>query len=836
MKDKTSPQQKADDLGRQAQDMLGTRRDKKITGEMSTEEWQRLIKELQIRQIESEIQEEAFCQLKIKFRTLVEQIPAITYIAALDQASTTLFISPQVESMLGFTSAAYLADPDIWRKQLHPDDRDRVLAEVARCHATGEPFSSRYRMLSKEGKVVWFRDDAWLLDDSNGRPLYLQGVMFDITQRQEAEERLHENLCFLETLLETIPNPIFYKDSSGLFLGCNKAFEKFIGLAKEEIVGKSVHQLAPKDLADIYYAMDRELFDSPGRVQAYESKVRHVDGALHEVIFNKAVFLKKDNSVGGLVGVVLDISERKQAEEALRQSEEKYRLLVNQIPAIFFKGYADWSVDFFDRKIETLTGYAKEEFDSRRVKWCDLIHPADLDHIQRIFIEALKTDKSYVREHRITKKNGDICWIQCRGQIFCDDTGQVDYVSGVFFDITPHKKAEQSLQRYAERFSILHKIDQAILSAKSPQAIVEATLCYIRQLLPCQRANIIIFNFEAAEATILGCQGNEGTKLKLGSVLPLDFLSSVKTIQQGEVNLMEDIQALPHKSPLQQILLAEGIRSYINVPLRVKGELVGSLNLGDNNPGAFTIEYGEVVREVADSLAIGLHQAQLYEEIDQQSGQLRALSTQLAEAEEAERRRLARELHDRVGQSLTSLGLNLTYIQTQLSPMCLGKIDSRLEDSQRLLEETMEIIRDVMADLRPEGLDDYGLLAALRCYGERFATRTGLSTLVQGDDLRAHLPVSIETTLFRIAQEALTNVAKHAQATQVKLTLEEKNGCVRLTVVDNGLGLNCQALRSPAKGGWGLITMKERARAMGGKLLIESEPDKGTKVVVEVRS
>ena len=144
--------------------------------------------------------------------------------------------------------------------------------------------------------------------------------------------------------------------------------------------------------------------------------------------------------------------ERVKAEEALRESEAKYRLLVNQIPAVVFKGYQDWSVDFFDRKIEKLTGYPKEEFDSRQLKWCDLILPEDLDMARGLFKQALKTDKSYVREYRIRKKDGEIAWIQARGQIFCDAAGQVDYVSGVFFDITARKAAETIIHQERQRF------------------------------------------------------------------------------------------------------------------------------------------------------------------------------------------------------------------------------------------------------------------------------------------------------------------------------------------------------------------------------------------------
>lgn len=146
--------------------------------------------------------EEDLRQSELKHRILVEHIPAITYVAALDPSSTTTYVSPQVEAILGFTPADYQADPDTWNKQLHPEDRERVLACVTRSHATGEPFSAEYRMLARDGRVVWFRDEAWLVKDAKGEPLFLQGVMFDITERRQAEEALREHQDQLERLIE----------------------------------------------------------------------------------------------------------------------------------------------------------------------------------------------------------------------------------------------------------------------------------------------------------------------------------------------------------------------------------------------------------------------------------------------------------------------------------------------------------------------------------------------------------------------------------------------------------------------------------------------------------
>jgi signal transduction histidine kinase len=221
--------------------------------------------------------------------------------------------------------------------------------------------------------------------------------------------------------------------------------------------------------------------------------------------------------------------------------------------------------------------------------------------------------------------------------------------------------------------------------------------------------------------------------------------------------------------------------------------------------------------------------------LQQYTERLRSLAAQLTKIAEAERQHLARELHDQVGQNLTVLGINLNIIKAQLPDHTPTEVCFRLDDSLALVDQTAERIRDVMANLRPPVLDDYGLVAALRWYGDQFTKRTGVSVEVAGEEPVPRLTAQVENALFRIAQEALTNVAKHAQASRVKVSLDMSNTSLQLTIADNGIGFLVDRLAEPDDyQGWGLLTIQERSEAVGGSCQIISNPNMGTQVIVEV--
>ena len=215
--------------------------------------------------------------------------------------------------------------------------------------------------------------------------------------------------------------------------------------------------------------------------------------------------------------------------------------------------------------------------------------------------------------------------------------------------------------------------------------------------------------------------------------------------------------------------------------------------------------------------------------------QLRSLTGRLKEVEEDLRKEIARELHDRVGQNLSALNLNLTLLNTYLTEEVKKKAWAILGDSMSLVSETAEHIRDVMAKLRPVGLDDYGLASAIKWYVERFVARTGIRVEIHAEEYEKRLPLSKETELFRITQEALTNISKHAEAQNVVVSIKSMGSRIRLSISDNGRGFDLnQEYPSQENTGWGLISMRERVNTLGGKFKVISEPGNGTMVVAEI--
>ncbi|MBK9710138.1 MAG: PAS domain S-box protein [Kouleothrix sp.] len=264
--------------------------------------------------------EQALRAAETKYRMLIEHIPAIVYQAALDETSSTLYVNEQVEAVLGFTQAEWVADPQRWLKQLHPHDLDQVLAGVTRAHASDTSIRSEFRMLTRDGQVVWFGDEAIVVRDADGRPLFLQGIMLDITARKHAEEMLETERYWLRILIESLPDLVFLKDTESRFIIANKVTAQFMGAASPEaILGKSDFDFYPQDVAAQHYAEEQQIMRSGEPVIGREKPQRDVAGRLHWLSTIKLPLHDHHGRTIGMIGIEQNITARKQAEDQIRQ-------------------------------------------------------------------------------------------------------------------------------------------------------------------------------------------------------------------------------------------------------------------------------------------------------------------------------------------------------------------------------------------------------------------------------------------------------------------------------------------------------------------------------------
>ncbi len=367
----------------------------------------------------------------------------------------------------------------------------------------------------------------------------------------------------------------------------------------------------------------------------------------------------------------------------------------------------------------------------------------------------------------------------------------------IYTDETDRKQAEQALQKSEERYrNIFENISEGIFQT-TPEG------------------RYILVNTALARM--------------YGFKTPEDMINTIKDIKHHYINPSD-------RDRFKRLIESHG---YVKGFEANQYHRNGSIIWISINAHVVRDEKGNILYYEGTAKDITMRKKAQKELLEQQE-QLRALSMRLVELEETERRRISQELHDSVGQNLTALSINLNIIASQLKDLAQDTITSRLNDSLVILEQTTEKIRDVMSDLRPSVLDDYGLLAGLRWYGRLFSSRTGINVWIHGEDLAERPGISIENALFRISQEALTNIAKHSGATEVNIHLHMNNGILQLSIEDNGRGFDMEDVMHYNKSvrekraKWGLTTMKERALSVRGNIQIESQKGKGTKVIVSV--
>ncbi|MGO9118407.1 MAG: PAS domain S-box protein [Desulfomonilaceae bacterium] len=431
--------------------------------------------------------------------------------------------------------------------------------------------------------------------DETGTKLGAVGVMHDITERKRAEEELQKQVSLMESLLEAIPAPVFFKDTNHIYLGCNKAFAELLGLPKENVIGKSVHEVAPIELADVYRTQDEALFKNP-IPQIYETSVKSSDGTTHDVIFHKATFADSSGAVAGLIGVILDITDRKKAEEALRDSEERFRSAMEAAN----DGVWDWDLKtdhvFRSPGFFSMLGYGDEEFSGRFQEWQNLVHPEDLKAVIQTLNEYLNgTRGNYEVEFRMFHKSGGTVWILSRGKVMARDAnGEPLRMLGTHTDITERKISEELIRIRLEllEFAASHSLEE----------LLQKTLDVVGSLTD---SPIGFYHFISEDEKTISLQAwstrtvNEFCQAEgKGRHYPVDQAGVwVDAVRERRPMIHNDYATLPHRKGMPEghaIVIRELV-----VPIMRSGRIVGILGIG-NKPSDYTENDVKVVSYLAD--------------------------------------------------------------------------------------------------------------------------------------------------------------------------------------------------------------------------------------------
>jgi len=400
-------------------------------------------------------------------------------------------------------------------------------------------------------------------------------------------------------------------------------------------------------------------------------------------------------------------------------------------------------------------------------------------------------------------------------------------------------KQTKVLERQYREQAILMKISRELSKTLDLDRILQIGTQEAAQALQVDRCAVALAFPEKGYAEIrsIYVKGRKSVTHLVGYKLyGHQFPQAKEMFEKRKLINIPNIYLLPDKSFAKEYFIREGIKSALFAPMVHGKKVVGFFVLSTMKDfKTFTRKETKLAQTIADQIAVAIENARLLELVRKSEEDLRTLNVQLINVQEDERKKLAQELHDEVSQTLFAMKMNLDMAKKNL-PMNLDGLEDikdRLTDTKELLSQTIDRIRNLTTDLRPSMLDDFGLIAALKGHIDNFIKRTNVKVYLKTKNFKTRLSSEVETTLYRILQEALTNVAKHAKATEVSILVAQDNHRVSLSVKDNGIGFEPEKLTFP-KDKLGLLGIKERVKLLNGEFEIRSKANKGTKLSVKI--
>ncbi len=418
-----------------------------------------------------------------RFRTLVEQMPAITYLEERRESGgtetwKTVYVSPQVQEILGWSVQEWYAEPDRWGGLIHPDDAARAREADRVHHDTGQPLDIELRVSTRSGDMRWIRDQAIMIRDDADLPLWSQGILSDVTERKLAEQLLHEAEARYRSLIETIPAATYIDtvDAISQAIYMSPQVKQIYGYTPEE--WRSQPQLweeglHPDDRADVVSKVERH--NREGIPYEAEYRFRHRDGRWVWV-HDEAVMIPLEE--GGRVsqGVIYDITPQKTQEEQLRDAEERYRAIVEHVPSVIYLDKVGPPMEslYVSPMIEQMMGVTNEEWMADDDLWIELAHPEDRQAVMDGYFDAAEAHEPWSAEYRIVTRDGRTIWVHDETTFLHDEDGNPKFIQGVISDVTDRKLAEQALRESeqrereaAERLRMLDEMKNTFLAAVS---------------------------------------------------------------------------------------------------------------------------------------------------------------------------------------------------------------------------------------------------------------------------------------------------------------------------------------------------------------------------------
>jgi PAS domain S-box-containing protein len=710
--------------------------------------------------------ERALKESEEKYRTLFELSQDAAYLVRPD--GTFVDVNQAWIDLIGCTRDD-VSRYDAAHWYADPDGRKRYLERMAKA---GAMLDDEVQLRRKDGTVFDCQRRIVARCDKDGNTVAFQGVMRDITAQKQAERALRDSEEKYRQLFDLSIAPISLIAPDGRMIQANDAWFHLFGYSREDMDSFRVWDIYPtRELRD---QSVRRLVDS-GTLLDDEARLKTKDGTSIDVLRSMVVRHNPDGSVLGYETVWRDITAQKMAEQALKDSEEKYRQLFDQSVAPISLAAPDGHIIEANDAWLQLFGYSREDL-SWLTTYALYDDPKDRDRtIQRAREAGQLIDDA--AQHR--KKDGSLIEVLRSVSILRDSEGEVIGYQSVYRDVTDLKRAEEALRKSEEKFRALFEQSIAPISLISRDGrLLEANDAWFR-LLGYSREDTASFN-------------------------AVDLFPSP--------DMREEF--------VQQLLRSGTLDNYESQVRRKDGTLIDvvrSISVR-YNPDGSVLGFQTVLRDVTE-----LKKAQ--DEVLKSRGQLRQLALRIQEAREEERTTIAQDLHDHFGQELTALRLDLESLTSSRPPAGdegLARIRGIIQLADRMSQE----VRRVISEMRPGMLDDLGLCAAIDWQLNQFSQRTGVKcdvSLLRDDSTIS--PVQA-TALFRMLQELLSNVARHAHATKVSVSLECLDDGVVLTVSDNGRGISDQQVSSAAS--LGLLGIHERVRALGGDFAVRRGRGEGT--------